>query len=509
MLKFFWLIFLTFFLLTPPAFAQPQTGINAAPDQRFGTMSLDTLAFSPDGSQIVTGGRDKLVRLWNAVSGANTLALEGHTDWVTDVDFSPDGQWVISGSQDNSVRIWDTHTYAQLFTLTHHQRAVTDVDFSPDGRLIASASLDGQIWLGNAQTGETIAVLPNYGGPVWGIAFSHDGQTLLSGSEDGVIWKWGLYTSSIQALRGHTGPVTSLAFSADDAFVASASWDGTVRLWDNDGELLNTWNDHQNPVMTVQFNDQPDLFQMISAGLDGLIQLRTTDGQIIASLSGNPAPLGAIALSHNGDSLAAASIDGGLEIWDMAQRMTILETANESNSIAALPVITPRPQPTVRPVEVQQLAAPTQIASSETVVSNAGGGINLSLPTANIFSPIKTFPLDGKSWAIDAWEPIVGHLQGTAWVGNTGNIVLGGHSKYPNGQSGIFAGLYGVKIGDPIFLGERRYVVSQILTVNYRDLGVIYPTATDRLTLITCDIPSFDADTNFYIDRLVVIALPG
>src|SRR5690606_11959178 len=102
-------------------------------------------------------------------------------------------------------------------------------------------------------------------------------------------------------------------------------------------------------------------------------------------------------------------------------------------------------------------------------------------PTANIYSPVKTFYLDGVSWAIDAWEPQVGHLQGTAWLGSPGNIALGGHSRLPDGRPGIFAGLYGVKIGDPVFLGDRRYVVSEILEVNYQDLRVVYPTTSERL----------------------------
>lgn len=476
----------------------------AMPDQHLGAMALDALDFSQDGRWLATGGRDKMVRVWDMLTGANTLMLAGHTDWVTDVHFNQDGTRLISGGQDHSVRVWDTRTYSQTLTLEHHERAVTGVAFSPDDRLIASGSLDGTLWLGDAQTGETITVLPNYGGPVWGVAFHPNGQTLVSGSENGDIWMWGLYHSSLLRLSSHSGPVTALDFNADGTRLASASWDGSVRVWDvNSGTLLTTLSEHSGPVMGVVFNRVDQDFALASAGLDGSIRLWGAGGETLAILEGGDSPLGDLALSADQHLLAAANINGGLELWNTQERLK--PYLSDTN---LLPVFTPPPAPTQASIMVQQLAAPTQVAFAAPPV-NSSGGMALSIPTANIYSPITTFYLDGTTWAIDAWERYVGHLQGTAWIDQPGNIALGGHSKLPDGRPGIFAGLYGVKIGDPIFLGDRRYIVSETLTVNYRDLRVIYPTPHERLTLITCDIPSFDSASNAYIDRLVVIAMPG
>ena len=137
----------------------------------------------------------------------------------------------------------------------------------------------------------------------------------------------------------------------------------------------------------------------------------------------------------------------------------------------------------------------------------------LSAPTVNLFSTITTFPLDGVSWAIDPWESRVGHFQGTTWLDGTGNIVLGGHSLYPDGSRGVFNGLYGLNIGDPIVVTvngtERRYLVSQKFTVHYEDVSVVYPTGSPRLTLITCDIPTWNSGTQNYDQRLIVVAVPG
>ena len=61
---------------------------------------LYTLAFSPNGTQIVSRSKDKTLQLWDAMSGAHLNTLSGHSDWVQSVAFSPDGRQIVSGSSD-------------------------------------------------------------------------------------------------------------------------------------------------------------------------------------------------------------------------------------------------------------------------------------------------------------------------------------------------------------------------------------------------------------------------
>jgi len=75
------------------------------------TGSITCICYSPHGSHIVTGSRDKTIRIWDAETGAVVgAALKGHTWSVQSVAYSPDGRYITSGSSDKTIRIWDAET---------------------------------------------------------------------------------------------------------------------------------------------------------------------------------------------------------------------------------------------------------------------------------------------------------------------------------------------------------------------------------------------------------------
>ena len=55
---------------------------------------------------------------------------------------------------------------------------------------------------------------------------------------------------------------------------------------------------------------------------------------------------------------------------------------------------------------------------------------------------------------------------------------------------------------------ERRYVVSEIRIVHYKDISVVNPNHGDQLTMLTCHISSYNRTTHNYDERLVVVAQP-
>ena len=80
------------------------------------TDSVFSLAITPNGEYIVSGGGDKTIKLWDLSSGKCLRTFEGHSGCVNSVVISTDGKYIISGSRDETVKMWDVSTRKNLKT---------------------------------------------------------------------------------------------------------------------------------------------------------------------------------------------------------------------------------------------------------------------------------------------------------------------------------------------------------------------------------------------------------
>ena len=162
------------------------------PKTMFKIKKTVSVAFSPDGQLLASGGKDKIIKLWDVATRRELRTLSGHRGWIRTIAFSPDGRWLASGSDDKTVRLWDVATGRELRVLTGHTHHVRDVAFNPDGRWLASGSEDKTVKLWDVATGREVRTLTGHTDMVNAVAFSPDGHLLASGSGDDTIKLWRL-----------------------------------------------------------------------------------------------------------------------------------------------------------------------------------------------------------------------------------------------------------------------------------------------------------------------------
>ncbi|MGV8056844.1 MAG: caspase family protein [Smithellaceae bacterium] len=207
-------------------------------DQKF-LLGKNAVQFSPDEKLIISGGGDKLVKIWDVASGKELKRFAGHESEINAVSFSSDGKYALSaggkvwGDKDSTIRVWEVETGKEIRKFVGHTGAILSAAFSPDGKYIASGSSDKTIRLWNIATGGELKILTGHTGSVSSVAFSRNGKMILSACGDYLIKLWDVATGKeIRTFIGHTAWVNAASFSPDGKKIISASFDATTRIWD-------------------------------------------------------------------------------------------------------------------------------------------------------------------------------------------------------------------------------------------------------------------------------------
>ncbi len=287
-----------------------------------------SVAISPDGQTLASGGDDNTIKLWNLGTRQRLQTLKGHSDSVYSVVFSPDGQKIASSSGDGTIKLWNLHSGQLLQTLkSGSEDRVFSIAISPDGQTLASGSKDKTIKLWNLGTGQLKNTLKGHSGFVLSVAIAQNGKTLVSGSDDKTIKVWNLSTGTpISTVSDPSGNgVPAVAISPDGQILATSNISDKIYLW-NLQELLKgckgaqpcsptrTIFAHKDYVNSVAFS--PDGQTLASGSRDNTIKLwNPQTGELKSPIHNRLGAVNSVTFSPDGKTLVSNGEEGKIEVW--------------------------------------------------------------------------------------------------------------------------------------------------------------------------------------------------
>ena len=275
---------------------------------------IKTVAITPDGKTIVTGG-DRQINVWNGQSGSLEKTISGHEEGIKTVAISADGNTIVSGGNDGRINIWNRSTGSLERTLVGHESEINSIALSLDGNIIASGGGDRQLRVWNRRTGNLERTFEGHDEEIKSVAVSADGETIVTGGQDKQVkvWKWRSWELK-QTLKSHQEEVRAVAISADGNTIVSGSGDRTIKVWDDAGQLKYTLRGHEEKVDAIALSNDGHI---ISGSRDRTIKIWNLQTQALEqSLETDSSDeINSIAVSAYKQVVVSVNKDKTLSIW--------------------------------------------------------------------------------------------------------------------------------------------------------------------------------------------------
>ena len=349
---------------------------------------VGSVAFTPDGTRLLTRGADATLRTWNAdtgelissrgefptAPGGFPLLRPSFPPWFAPPaaaaggpvmkpgDRRPvvpasgivrrastaDGTRSVTFSLDGIVRLWDARTGEKLAawrppaSAGGRSLAVNFLAVNRDASRVAAVCTDRRLLLWDPRSGD-VAEASGHSDDIRAIAFSPDGGLLATGSVDRTARLWDASGGrELAVLEGHLKGVTSLAVNADGSRLVTGSDDATGCLWDvTTGQRLAVLQGHASGITSVAFS--PDGTRCVTGSSDRTARIWNADtGACVAVLQGHSTGITGVCFSPDGSRLATAAsgvwqtANDNARLWDVATAREIAVMPCDGGTVHAI-----------------------------------------------------------------------------------------------------------------------------------------------------------------------------
>ncbi|KAH8097106.1 WD40 repeat-like protein [Cristinia sonorae] len=276
-----------------------------------------------DSSKIITGSRDRTIKVWSLKTGKCLATFSGHNgsvlclkfdkDWeldpanaLSEEEFGGEGHnlwrkgFMVSGSSDSSVCVWDMYACP-----VENEDGTVDLAVTAVVRRILR--------------GHMLGVLD----------IRIDDRWIISCSKDALIRVWDRKTLELNCtFSGHEGPVNAVGLQGNR--VASASGDGKMMLWDiSTGERVRIFEGHDRGLACIEFKDDT----IVSGSNDFKIKVwNANTGECVRTLAGHDNLVRALSFDPRSGRLVSGSYDRTVKVWDLKTGRMVREFKGCHNS---------------------------------------------------------------------------------------------------------------------------------------------------------------------------------
>jgi WD40 repeat protein len=326
---------------TPKVKINPKTAIAVAGGTTCAGML--TLIFIPILILAVVVGAG--VGIWESVSEELSLTsnsidsawrLNSHGGYATSLAYSPNGRYLASGGSDHTIRLWDLETGSSTLIIGS-EYDIEDLAFSPSGELLASVDTN-EIYVWSIPSGNPAGrdMDEIYNFTPRGVSFSPDGQFLAVADSDTVIYDVKTGAQKL-VLEVPTIP-DKILFSPDGKHIATLNWSGKPLLWDIEtGLLLKTAPANGGSEASLSFSGDGNL--LAYSGSDVIYIYNVQDDTLTTFEDDKMLSPRYAALSPDGKWLAVGDFFDKIYVWDVAGRSIEyeLETGETINDVTFSP----------------------------------------------------------------------------------------------------------------------------------------------------------------------------
>lgn len=280
------------------------------------SQSVTTLAISADDKVLISGSRDRNLKIWNAASGQLIKTLPAvHGDSISSVQISPKLKYFASGSSDKYIKVWDYSNYQNIINF-HHPGIVTALTIDPSGATIASACSDGHIRLWELTSTKATHQYRKTSSTAKSLAITPSGKALVSGHEDRTINVWQFFE-----LTAHSNAVSALAISSDSKFLVSGSQDdssGEIFVWDFSTKgIIQKFIGHTGAISSLVICPENHFVVSTSCSDQEIKLWDMNSGKEAASISAHTDGINTLAITSDGKTIYSGSRDFSIRSWDI------------------------------------------------------------------------------------------------------------------------------------------------------------------------------------------------